>query len=334
MLLPYLIIAVAALALLNTACVLADFILHRSHKVDLHLRLTGWWLQVFGLEIVDFPRVVAERTLGLKTKVLGQFLWSCRSLAVAVPLSIVLTLAALVGGLRIANPAASYAEVANKFVALFGAHLPVLFVSNLVFDLATVAITIIILERVAAESRALRGSALLLADAVLAFVLAVGCIVGVALLGEAVGLFVPQIAERNPLVFPSLSRDLIGEASAAVVNTTNAVLALGARGARFDLYGLYAVTTFLPTVVYLALMLVLIFAKATLTLGQRAALYSMESVTQVDPAKPGAAKDFKPFTLLGILATLIAAFLMLVVSVSQQLADSSPAGPHSIQADE
>ena len=211
-------------------------------------------------------------------------------------------------------------DVLNSFWALFGNHVAILYLSNFVFDVSTVAVTIAVLHQIEKTETSWRNTGWLLLDTILAFILAVLCVVGVSALSHAIGQVVPSVAFANNFVFPEYGEYLVQESASAVWRTTGAFLSVGGKGATYDIYGIYAVTTFLPTLLYVGLLFILIAGKLVLTVGRHGLLYTVEAVTEYRPEIESQAPHFKPFTVLGLVLTVLLAMIELVVIIARSIA--------------
>lgn len=79
-------------------------------------------------------------------------------------------------------------------------------------------------------------------------------------------------------------------------------------------YGFFlASTTFIPTLLFLFVIFVLLVAKILLGVIKISSLYFLERVTEDDPIRK--AKEFVPFTLLGLLIGIVGGLIKLMISL-------------------
>ena len=268
------------------------FLLNR-HKGVIHNKLLAMWVWLDDFRIPEFHKFMAESAVRAYRRVMGTKALSWRPWVIALEASVLLTLLAIFVGGHVALSDPNIAAAVRVPGPPGGINLAwwlLAFVGvNFIFDVVTVIVTVLILRKIA-RTNVLAGVLLITVDLGLAFLFAILCL-------RTLGVCESVMLGRGLAGGPSIS-----DSYEVVVNTLSLSAGLGSE----YLYGigLYALTTFIPTGLYLLFLLLLIPARASLYLGKRAVMYFCEKGTEPDDPK-----DMIVFTLLGTFFSLVGLLL-------------------------
>ena len=298
----------------------------RRHKTRLYDALLRLWIRIDDSQLIDFPRVTAHATIRLKTAVFGAKSLSIRALITASLTSITLTTIAL-SFLAFRSGSPSFRSFATFFPGLFYRYqmfIPAVYLTNLAYDLATLWTTIFVLGIVISRGTSIRGFLFLLTDAVIAFLLAVACLYSAVLISEQFNhLWILDRMKDDVLAQTATSlHDLrsTGSVVAVVVHvgeslwsTLRAVITLGVEGNTYNPMALGSATTLAPTIVYVGILMFLMIAKTILTLSAYSTQYALEKATEPNIETPDHTDKFKPFTILGMVASVFSGLVAFTV---------------------
>lgn len=274
-------------ALLAGVGALTDRLMLNRQKGALQLALIGWWNRLDDTRFIDIPRLVAGWFLRIVRKTAGSEGLSFRGIAIATTGSIVLTSASLISGNWLGY---DLAFAIGQFVTLVPNVSKVLSVypANLVFDLATIIVTIAIVRKIH-RLGALRAVGWMLLDIVVAGCLAIVCVtvaigaIDIFVLGQAPELTVNFIAWWSGML--ALFNPIHPNAEAA-----------------YTVDAMYSMTTFIPTTIFIIFLLLSGFAKPIARTGRMISKYILETATEGEP------ENLFAFTMLGSLCGVIGLF--------------------------
>ena len=264
-----------------------DRFLLRRQKGKFHDRLLHWWNALDDTAVPDIPRRMAGSTLGVVHKLLGSQFWSARSLIILSTTSAALTLSALILG---ASQSTSESLIPDLSDVLWMASLAVenpkeilgLIALNFPFDLLTGVVTLHVLMIVKSRDSIFAFPSIAV-DILLAFLLALLC-------GSAV-------IELNILtLFPSdfeWPGEILRESGRSIFQ------ALTFSVTEQQPIAMFAITTLVPTVIYMAVLSTMFLAKPVLNIGKKITLLFLERATEQKP------QNLIVFSLVGTLFSLI-----------------------------
>ncbi len=278
-------VAIVAALLAGFGALLDRLLLNRQ-KGTLQLALTDWWIRLADASIPDLPILLAMQI----TRRFKQFSRGrsgrLRVVAATLIFSATLTTSAFYfGGVIEQGWAAANLELT---LLLRPARSIPVYATNLIFDTATVLITILIIGRIA-HLGILRAIGWILADVALAGLLAFLCITVVT---AAFDIF---LFRQTPEWLVNLRA--WWHAVLVIIDPSNPNAA-----PHLMTYAFYSLTTFAPTVIFIAVLLILGLAKPVVTIGRGASMHLLEKATEGEP------ENLLIFTMLGSLFGVIGLF--------------------------
>ena len=284
-----------------------DALLLRRHKLALYRSYQQAWIRLDDTTVPNLPQLMAGSTVQALSALVPKSFQLVSVFLISLLLSGVLTTTAVVLGEYIQYP--SYAYSISGIIGLLttlaeeAVRIPVpigfLYGVNLLFDGATIVITVHILRTIStAKGPAI--FALIVLDVVLAVLLAILC-------GAILSYF--YHLNSGNYVYGDLFINYFGETYEdsfwAHVALTLEALPEMFKGGTGSAIAIFASTTMIPTGSYALLLVVLLMAKPIAAAGRRGTLHYLEKATEHAEEE---LEKFKPFALLGSLFSVLGIF--------------------------
>lgn len=274
-------------AILASVGALTDRLILNRQKSALQLVLIQSWNRLDDTRIPDIPRLVAGWFLRIVRKAAGSEGLSFRGITIATTGSVAMTSASIIVGAWLSYDL----ESAIAQLGMLLADVPKLlslYPANLVFDLATIIVTIAIVRKIY-RLGAFRALGWMLLDIVIAGCLAIMCVtvaigaIDILVLGQA----------------PELTRNFITwwKGMLALFNPIHPNAET-----TFIVEALYSMTTFLPTTIFVIFLLLSGFAKPIARAGRMFSKHILEIATEGEP------ENLLVFTMLGSLCGVVSLF--------------------------
>lgn len=177
------------------------------------------------------------------------------------------------------------------FSSIFLGQTALIYGINLAFDILTIVVTFHVL-RCIVNAKPIRALYLLVFDIFAALLFAIGCALSLSAVIDGLGdLANPFFTLLAVFTWDEIAKDVVVED------------------------GFFASTTLLPTSVFISIMIFFILAKPIAVYGRGGLLFMFKRITQDDPIIPANEDKFQPFTLLGILLSVIGALAGTIVAI-------------------
>jgi hypothetical protein len=283
---------IVVLGLFSTTGVAIDRFMLRRERVGLLERMATWWIQISYLKVPNMHTMMAEKSLALVKLLLGSKFFSFRSIITVSTISVGLTIFSLflgywIGILRESEIYLPFSVIVldwfsdlvsnNETILVFLIFFPFL---NLVLDGLTCLITFILLRKIQ-RTNGLMAIIYILVDTLATIIIGLICFNAGAWLYEFTGESVGVLGELDRAT-------TMGRGFAIV---------------------LFSMTTAIPTVLYMCIMLLLVLCKIVLSSSKLIIVSFLERAMD-----PGVEK-FAPFTLFGILCGVLATFIRTAIQV-------------------
>lgn len=289
---------VISLTVLNSLCVALDRLFLHRQKSRLQHFLLAYWVRLDDTDIKNLHHAVALKTLSLLRRLARPFNRLSLGLLGIVSLSMAATVIALIVGASLqSEPPFELLDFSSASWHTAGVW-SYMFALNLLFDVATLLVTMFLLQRIVHHGVVL-GCLFVLSDVAAAAGLGILC---------AWGVLLPYFAflEDFP-ISPSLHL-----ARATFLAAADFFIP-GVQCRYFRIYDYkivaYAFTTFIPTFVYATALFAAILSKPVLKATKTIFLRLLE--TAVEASDP---KELTVFTLTGVLISAIALVTKAVLS--------------------
>lgn len=287
-------------ALFAALGVVADKLTLSRHKRRLHDRLSGWWIQLDDLPIPELPSTLATRALTVLEKPLNLNKSWWRRLIRLVLLSFLLGFLAYcvysvyLIRMRSAEGRFSFPADVLSYTIFLSVQYVIMAVVNVLFDLATILITLKIV-RVISTARAHAVILLVLCDFFLAYLIFSSAMLVMYMIGDS------SFSLDAFLHLPRISWSI---ASGTIIwvftgNPTGPDELL--------LAGLMGMAIFVPTFMFLSLLLFLSIAKSIVTVAKGVFSYLLELLTD-NP-------DSNVMPVYSLTATLFSTFAILAKAI-------------------
>jgi hypothetical protein len=257
-----------------------DRLMLNRHKGRLYDWLLLLWNRLDETNIPNLPRLMAEWSLSIIRRTIGQKIYSIKSIGKIIFISALLTTMGITLPMYfiIDKHSVSLMFVISCFIFLGPINLP--------FDLITVFVSYKILKIIRLKSPIV-GLAAIILDLILAIILAILC-------ASTITIDLEEFSVSKAFV---MALDGVKRA----VFTLFGIMPISLEGDYDFLYvaGFLGSTTLIPTILYMGLMLILLISKPISEFAKKTAMYFFESVTEDKPEK------LIVFTLLGSIASAI-----------------------------
>jgi len=283
---------VTALTGIVAVCYAIDKVLHRRAKQRIQNRLCDWWIKLEDTPVPEVHQIVADRTLRFIKRLLGGTWTSDRALLTGVAISLLLTLLAVVGGVKIAdwlfdfirgsgNRPKEVSSATMEWLRTFStlkyiSQRPLWFAQlcgvNFLFDGICIVVTILFLRQI-------RGASVFQAAV---FVLMDAAVAVLCSLGSAIFAIWYSFQELMPIGAPGTDKfDVVFKWAPRLT------VALP-----------FALTTLVPIACYLTAVFFMLVGKPVLAALRRLGLHALERIADDEPAK------CTPFTVCGLVLSI------------------------------
>jgi hypothetical protein len=265
----------------------------RRERVGLYAAMETWWIQLSDMEVPHLHRMMAEKSLVLANALLGGKLFSIRSFLTVSILSVSLTIISLflgywVGIIREYEiPIAFSINIISDWFSdltssidslmVFLVYFPLI---NLALDGLTVLITILLLRKVR-RAGGFKAIAYVLIDVLASIIIGLMCFNAGAQLYELTGESLGVLGQIDRTT-------TIGRGFAVIF---------------------FSVTTAIPTVIYMSVMLLLVLCKLVLSISKGLTSAFLERAVDEGVIK------FAPFTLFGISCGVLASLIRTAIQL-------------------
>ncbi|MDP8206328.1 MAG: hypothetical protein P9L92_06660 [Candidatus Electryonea clarkiae] len=318
----------------------ADNILRKEDKKSLHLRMTAWWIKIDESRLHTLPAIMANCALKQARKIYKWRFWSWQSLLVSIVISWVFTSIACILGLLLDNTLFLISPIPLPIFTVYLANFPydlitVIITLNVLFIVskhrAIVSILAIVVDLLIAFLLTLIcfASINFLNDMASNYKLP-----GSGFSQEYYNNNFLQILKENNEIPPDISvdditvdmiydlnfkRELLNSfdqlfniaryGETTCLSSTSPIVRIPKLDFETHMTGTFSLgwsrlflccTTFIPTLIYLSILIVLLIAKLIVL----SFMHLLERITEDDPSlKP---KEFRPFFLFGLLFSVFA----------------------------
>lgn len=275
---------------------MTDRLLLNTHKSTLQLALIRWWYDLEQTEVPDIARVVAgwflegiKFLLGTKNNAVKGILWTAL-------VSLSLTSAAILSGRMIVF---GWETGISDFFTLFLSNEKIVisaYLPNLIFDLITIAITVAVVRKIHVVG-VIRAVGWISIDILVAGVLAIICVTSCVAMIDI--LYLEQFPEFKTNFWSWWGGVLHifnpSHPDSSRITVSNA---------------LYSFTTFIPTFIFLLLLVSFNFLKLASHAGIKLSKYVLETATEGDSEK------LLVFTMFGGMFAVLGLLIKAVIHIS------------------